>query len=40
MNRTSADKPLTPSLSPSDGERVAAGHVRGWFIVPMQHERS
>ncbi len=26
--------PLTPSLSPSDGERVAAGRVRGDFIIP------
>ena len=27
--------PLTPSLSPSDGERVAAGRVRGWR--PVRH---
>jgi len=26
--------PLTPSLSPSDGERVSGGRVRGVFIVP------
>jgi RHS repeat-associated protein len=26
--------PLTPSLSPSDGERVSAGRVRGDFIIP------
>ncbi len=26
--------PLTPSLSPSDGERVSEGRVRGDFIVP------
>jgi RHS repeat-associated protein len=26
--------PLTPSLSPSDGERVSAGRVRSDFIVP------
>ena len=25
-------KPLTPSLSPSDGERVAAGRVRGLMV--------
>jgi hypothetical protein len=24
-------KPLTPSLSPSNGERVAEGRVRGWL---------
>jgi len=29
------NRPLTPSLSPSDGERVAGGRVRGWFMVPM-----
>src|SRR5438094_360441 len=28
-------RPLTPSLSPSDGERVAGGRVRGWFMVPL-----
>ncbi|TAL05405.1 MAG: primosomal protein N' [Verrucomicrobia bacterium] len=27
----SGDEPLTPALSPSDGERVAAGRVRGAF---------
>ena len=29
------NRPLTPSLSPSDGERVAEGRVRGGFMVPM-----
>jgi len=29
------NRPLTPSLSPSDGERVAGGRVRGWFMVPI-----
>jgi hypothetical protein len=29
MNLLAPRKPLTPSLSPSDGERVAAGRVRG-----------
>ena len=27
-----AEGPLTPALSPSDGERVAAGRVRGWLM--------
>ena len=27
--------PLTPSLSPSAGERVPEGRVRGMFIAPM-----
>jgi hypothetical protein len=35
MNLGLPRKPLTPSLSPSDGERVAAGRVRGWFMVPI-----
>ena len=26
-------RPLTPSLSPSDGERVSEGRVRGWFEI-------
>jgi hypothetical protein len=30
MNLGLPRKPLTPSLSPSDGERVAAGRVRGF----------
>ena len=29
------NRPLTPSLSPSEGERVPGGRVRGWFMVPM-----
>ena len=29
------NRPLTPSLSPSAGERVPEGRVRGWFMVPM-----
>ena len=29
-------RPLTPSLSPSEGERVPEGRVRGWFMVPMR----
>ena len=29
------NRPLTPSLSPSEGERVPEGQVRGWFMVPM-----
>ena len=33
------NRPLTPSLSPSDGERVAGGRVRGWFMVPMDAEK-
>ncbi|PYK02238.1 MAG: hypothetical protein DME23_02115 [Verrucomicrobia bacterium] len=28
--------PLTPSLSPSEGERVPEGRVRGWFMVPRR----
>src|SRR5205823_5475625 len=31
--------PLTPSLSPSDGERVAEGLVRGRFIEPMNAQQ-
>src|SRR2546429_6617600 len=30
------NRPLAPSLSPSDGERVPEGRVRGWFMVPMR----
>jgi ceramide glucosyltransferase len=30
MNLGSTERPLTPSLSPSDGERVAEGRVRGF----------
>ena len=33
--RLSMNRPLTPSLSPSEGERVPGGRVRGWFMVPM-----
>src|SRR5438094_6230536 len=33
--RLSMNRPLTPSLSPSEGERVRGGRVRGWFMVPM-----
>ncbi|HVM50491.1 MAG TPA: hypothetical protein VMU04_20870 [Candidatus Acidoferrum sp.] len=36
MNRSLADKPLNPSLSPSQGERLAAGRVRG----DIQHPTS
>jgi radical SAM superfamily enzyme YgiQ (UPF0313 family) len=35
VNLDSADHPLTPSLSPSDRERVAAGRVRG-FVGTMR----
>ena len=31
----SMNRPLTPSLSPSDGERLVGGRVRGWFMVPI-----
>ena len=30
------NRPLTPSLSPSEGERVPEGRVRGWFMAPMR----
>ena len=30
---------LTPSLSPSEGERVPEGRVRGWIMVPMHAEK-
>jgi len=33
------NRPLTPSLSPSAGERVPEGRVRGWFMVPMHAEK-
>ena len=33
------NRPLTPSLSPSDGERVAEGRVRGGSWVPMHAEK-
>src|SRR5438034_2500013 len=33
------NRPLTPSLSPSDGERVAEGRVRGWFMVPISAQK-
>src|SRR5207249_3886136 len=33
--KLSMNRPLTPSLSPSEGERVPGGRVRGWFMVPM-----
>jgi len=32
----SMNRPLTPSLSRSEGERVAGGRVRGRFMVPMR----
>src|SRR5439155_577157 len=32
----SMNRPLTPSLSPSEGDRVAGGRVRGRFMVPMR----
>src|SRR5205823_12386884 len=35
----SMNRPLTPSLSPSDGERVAEGRGEGWFMVPMHAEK-
>ena len=38
--RLPMNRPLTPSLSPSDGERVAGGRVRGWFMVPMRVKSS
>src|SRR5207249_5716598 len=28
-----------PTLSPSDGERVAGGRVRGWFLVPTRAQK-
>jgi len=28
--------PLTPALSPSEGERVPEGRVRGWFRGSMR----
>src|SRR5207244_8199974 len=31
--RLSMNRPLTPSLSPSEGERVPEGRVRGWLMV-------
>jgi NAD+ synthase (glutamine-hydrolysing) len=34
LNKSS--KPLTPSLSPSDGERVAGGRVRGFEFPPRE----
>jgi hypothetical protein len=40
MNLGPRRQPFTPSLSPSDGERVAAGRVRGWFMVPMRDQGS
>ena len=33
------NRPLIPSLSPSDGERAAEGRVRGWFMVPMHAQK-
>src|SRR5205814_4706913 len=37
----SMNRPLTPSLSPSDGERVAGGRVRGgsWSQCMRKNER-
>src|SRR5207248_969843 len=35
----SMNRPLIPSLSPSDGERAAEGRVRGWFMVPMHAQK-
>ena len=32
----SMNRPLTPSLSRSEGERVAGGRLRGRFMVPMR----
>jgi hypothetical protein len=32
--------PLTPSLSPSDGERVSEGRVRGIFTVERWHRHN
>ena len=32
----SMNRPLTPSFSRSEGERVAGGRVRGRFMVPMR----
>ena len=32
----SMKRPLTPSLSPSEWDRVAGGRVRGRFMVPMR----
>ena len=32
-NQNNRRTPLTPSLSPSDGERVAEGRVRGWGLL-------
>ena len=33
------NRPLTPSLSPSEGERAAEGRVRGWFSGPNACEK-
>jgi len=33
------NRPLTPSLSPSEGERVPEGRVRGWFMVSTHAEK-
>jgi hypothetical protein len=38
MNLGLPRQPLTPSLSPSDGERAAAGRVRAWFMIPMSDQ--
>jgi hypothetical protein len=33
MRRLSSELPLTPALSPSDGERVSEGRVRGKAVL-------
>src|SRR5947208_16939278 len=38
-NRLPMNHPLTPSLSPSEGERVPEGRVRGWFMVSTDAEK-
>ena len=35
----SLNRPLTPTLSPSAGERVPEGRVRGWFMVSTLAEK-
>ena len=39
VEATHETAPLTPSLSPSEGERVSEGRVRGWFMVPMRAQK-
>src|SRR5207302_2500896 len=36
----SMNRPLTPSLSPSEGERVPEERVRGWFHMVSTHREN